>query len=265
MENRGAALNHPKQDKQRYSHAHYVERNRTQRSHPTEKHHHQGSKFGFGLDYLSKLVNRPWWPSRKGLIDLTIAIVVSLVAIKILPPLLFFPAKVNSARNLENSLQRRAVVPQKVPFSTVKAVVAIRLAILGQESNGDSQAINPHSGALGLAQVMSANLEDWSQDALGYTVAPDEFLESPELQVKVIDYRLSEYWREAWAESKGHEAVAVQRVAAYWYSGNPDLYTSTKPQWYQGVDGQWHRYPSVSEYSQMIWRRYQKARNANRQ
>jgi len=73
------------------------------------------------------------------------------------------------------------------------------------------------------------SLEPWdwpklcrSQDILGYRLTPDEFLNNPELQLKIIEHKLSEYWQEALVDSNGDEEVAVLRVS-YWYSGNPNL------------------------------------------
>lgn len=103
---------------------------------------------------------------------------------------------------------------------------------------------------------MPANLSEWSQDVLGYSLTPDKFLDSPELQLKIIYHKLSEYWQEALADSGGDEELAVLRVASYWYSGNPNLYTSTVAQSYQGTDSQLHRYPSVAEYSNSVLKKY---------
>lgn len=130
-------------------------------------------------------------------------------------------------------------------------VVALRRAIIGQESANNFRAVNPHSGALGYGQVMPFNLPSWSQDALGYSVNREQYLNSPEIQLRVIDYRLMKYWQDAMVTSGGDEAIAVRQVAARWYSGNPHRYTSTVTQYYNG-----HRYPSIADYSISVLRRY---------
>jgi len=43
---------------------------------------------------------------------------------------------------------------------------------------------------------------------------PDEFLNNPELQLKIIEHKLSEYWQEALADSDGNEDVAVLGLQA---------------------------------------------------
>lgn len=135
---------------------------------------------------------------------------------------------------------------------TPEAVVALRRAIIGQESGANFRAVNRHSGALGYGQVMPANVPSWSREALGYSLTPDQFLNSPELQLKVIDHKLNEYWQAALVDAQGNEAIAVRRVASHWYSGKPYRYTSTRAQYSGG-----HRYPSVAEYTLQVLQRYE--------
>lgn len=136
-------------------------------------------------------------------------------------------------------------------------VMLIRQAIIGQESGANFQAVNRHSGALGYAQVMPENLPQWSKEALGFSVSSKDFLASPELQIAIVDFKLNQYWQKSIVASRGNVAIAIQRVAAWWYSGKPEKYTSTKTQYYAG-----HRYPSIAAYSQSILRRYQLILNA---
>lgn len=131
-------------------------------------------------------------------------------------------------------------------------VLYLRLAIIGQESNGKFQAVNRHSGALGYGQVMPENVGPWSKEALGYAVSPQAFLHNPELQLQVIDFKLKQYWQAALAASGGNETLAVRRVASQWYSGKPQWYTSTRPQYYAG-----HRYPSIADYTLSVLAKYQ--------
>jgi hypothetical protein len=143
------------------------------------------------------------------------------------------------------------VFSQQQWFASPDEVVALRRAIIGQESNANFRAVNPHSGALGYGQVMPANLASWSREALGYSVSSNDFLNNPNLQIMVIDHKLNQYWQEALMASGGDEATAVLQVASRWYSGNPYRYTSNRPQYYRG-----HRYPSIAEYSFSVLERY---------
>ncbi len=146
-----------------------------------------------------------------------------------------------------------AKIPTSKPSKTrSKQVTALRRAIIGQESAGKFNIVNPHSGALGYGQVMPENVSPWSRAALGREVSGAEFLNNPELQILVIDYKLSQYFNRALQITGGDEVTAVKRVAAIWYSGNPNLYTSTAPQFYKG-----YRYPSIAAYSQSVLQRYQ--------
>ena len=134
--------------------------------------------------------------------------------------------------------------PGQVTTTSGSSVERLRHAIIGQESGANFQAVNPHSGALGFAQLMPENVGPWSQEALGHAVSPDEFLNSPDLQLQIIDFKLNQYFQQALKDAGGDEATAVRRVASQWYSGNPDWYTSTAPQYYDG-----NAYPSIADYT----------------
>ncbi len=138
------------------------------------------------------------------------------------------------------------------------SVVALRRAIIGQESGGKFDSINPHSGALGYGQLMPANVKAWGQETLGYAPSKQEFLKKPDLQLRIIDNKLNQYWQQEQQAAAGDEQTTVMRVASRWYSGNANLYTSTRPQYYRAKNGRRYRYPSISAYSWSVWRKYQK-------
>jgi|GEM_PF-2601939 len=144
--------------------------------------------------------------------------------------------------------------PRKSPG---KEITALRRAIIGHESGGDFGAVNPHSGALGYAQLMPANVKAWGREATGKAPTQKEFLSQPDLQLQIIDHKLGQYWREELQATAGDEHTAVLRVASRWYSGNANLYTSTRSQYYRAKNGQHYRYPSIASYSQSVWRKYQ--------
>ncbi len=200
--------------------------------------------------------------NNKILLFLVPTIVLSLLMVKLLSFLPTFSKAFTTQQS--NNLPQKVAVPSPAQVSTpaIPPVMALSQAIIGQESSANAQSLNPHSGALGLAQIMPANLKAWSQDILGYQITPDEFLNNRELQLKIIQHKLSEYWQEALAASDGDEAIAVLRVASYWYSGNPNLYASTVPQSYQGKNGKLHRYPSVAEYSNSVLKKYRHYRGS---
>lgn len=134
-------------------------------------------------------------------------------------------------------------------------VQALSRAIISQESDDNYQAVNPHSGALGYAQIMPENLPEWSRSALGREVSIDEFLADPELQQRIIEHRLMLYWQEALIDSRGNKEEAVLMVASRWYSGDPELYDSQRPQYYDGYE-----YPSIADYSNRILRKWKRQR-----
>jgi hypothetical protein len=124
-------------------------------------------------------------------------------------------------------------------------------AIIGQESAGKFNIVNPHSGALGYGQVMSDNVHSWSLEALGYALTPNEFLQSPKLQLKIIKFKLEQYLRSR--KPSISEQQKIREAAAIWYSGQAKLWNNTRPQFYNG-----HSYPSIAEYTQSVWEKYQK-------
>lgn len=141
------------------------------------------------------------------------------------------------------------------PVVASSDVQALSRAIISQESDDNYGAINPHSGALGYAQIMPENLPEWSRSALGREVTIEEFLADPDLQHKIIEHRLTLYWQEALVDSRGNKDEAVLMVASRWYSGDPDLYESQRPQYYDGYE-----YPSIAEYSNRILRKWKRQR-----
>jgi hypothetical protein len=145
-------------------------------------------------------------------------------------------------------------IPTSKPSKTrSKQVTALRRAIIGQESAGKFWIINPDSGALGYGQLLKENVEPWTKAALGRSVTVKEFLANPELQIQTIDHKLDEYLQRELAYAGGkNEEVAIRRVAATWYSGNPKLWNNPSPQFSNG-----RRYPSIESYTYSVWKRYQ--------
>lgn len=130
-------------------------------------------------------------------------------------------------------------------------VTALRIAIIGQESGGRSDAVNHSgSGATGLGQVMPENISAWSQQCLGRSLSQDEFKANADLQIKIIDCKLSEYWQQV----QGDEETRVRKVAAAWYSGQSDKYDDPTPQYWNG-----NAYPSIRDYSLKVLERWKEA------
>jgi hypothetical protein len=128
-------------------------------------------------------------------------------------------------------------------------------SIIGQESSGKFSIVNPDTGALGYGQVLPSNVPSWSKEALGYEISPTQFLNSPELQLKIIRYKLSEAIASQSKPGRDISEIA-RRVAAIWYSGRPWLWDDTQPQYSNG-----RAYPSIASYTQSIWGRYQEEIN----
>jgi hypothetical protein len=131
-------------------------------------------------------------------------------------------------------------------------VSSFRQAIIGKESGGNYNAVNPDSGALGIGQVMPENVGPWTQKYLGKTLTPQQFLKDRAAQDAVVNGRFNDMLKDQAAAGFSGEQM-IRRAAAVWYSGQSKLWNDTKPQYSKG-----RRYPSIAEYTQAIWDSYQK-------
>lgn len=174
----------------------------------------------------------------------------------------YFVAGAKSLTNTATNLPGKAVeglrskLPSWVPGSTQTTtstkVTAIRRAIVGQESGGNFLAVNRHSRALGYGQVMPFNLPSWTNAVIGREVGEAEFLNSPSIQIRTIDRRMSLYWSDC-KNKYGSDRETVRCVAAKWYSGRGYMKDNYQPQYYQG-----HRYPSIGDYADSVYAKYQR-------
>jgi hypothetical protein len=131
-------------------------------------------------------------------------------------------------------------------------VSAFRQAIIGKESGGNYNAVNPDSGALGIGQVMPENVGPWTQKYLGKALTPQQFLKDRAAQDAVVNGRFNDMLKDqATAGFSGEQMI--RRAAAVWYSGQAKLWNDTKPQYSNG-----RRYPSIAEYTKAIWDSYLK-------
>jgi len=119
---------------------------------------------------------------------------------------------------------------------------ALLQAVIGKESGGRPGAVNPDSGALGMGQVMPANVGPWTQKHLGRRMTPEQFLADPAAQRQVVTAQLRENYQAQLAAGYDRD-TAIRRAAAIWYSGSGDNLNSTKSQ---------GGYPSVKDYTMSI-------------
>lgn len=97
----------------------------------------------------------------------------------------------------------RSAVPNQPPIPGIQRqqppMTGYRDAIASIESrgSGDYAAIGPSHPKLGRAlgryQIMEANIGPWSQEVLGRTVTPDEFMANPQLQDAIFDGKFGQY------------------------------------------------------------------------
>lgn len=116
-------------------------------------------------------------------------------------------------------------------------------AISGQESGGNYGARNRDSGAMGKYQIMPANIQGnggWDYEALGRNISVSQFMKSPELQEKIAQYKLKNYY-DKWGPAGAAVAWYAGPGMAPKYMANPGKYNNP-----QGS------YPSIASYVNMI-------------
>ena len=128
----------------------------------------------------------------------------------------------------------------------------LRVAIIGKESGGNYEVLNPDSQAIGIGQVMPENVPSWTAKHYGQRLTPNQYRYNRAAQDAVVHGQLQEYYDAEIAAGRS-EALAIRRAASAWYSGNPNKYDNNRVQTYKG-----RRYPSIREYTMDILRRYQR-------
>lgn len=128
----------------------------------------------------------------------------------------------------------------------------LRVAIIGKESGGNYEIVNPDFGAIGIGQVLPENVPSWTTKHYGQRLTPSQYRYNRAAQDAVVHGQLQDYY-DAEIKAGRSEALAVRRAASAWYSGQANLYDNTKVQTSGGK-----RYPSIREYTMDILRRYQR-------
>jgi hypothetical protein len=159
------------------------------------------------------------------------------------PALAALPPSKSSTSNLGNKSPSSVLpLPQVSPNSVILKPRDIRIdsttegilnalvsSIVRQESSGNHSLTHPVSGALGMGQVLPSNLPEWTTETFGREVSPEQFLASRDIQYYVIRQKLLQYYLRGIRASSGDLYTAIRRVAAQWYSGQPDAIDSVKP------------------------------------
>ena len=138
------------------------------------------------------------------------------------------------------------------PTSNSNAGRKLRVAIIGKESGGNYEIVNPDFGAIGIGQVLPENVPSWTAKHYGQRLTPSQYRYNRAAQDAVVHGQLQDYY-DAEIKAGRSEAIAVRRAASAWYSGDPNKYDNNKVQTSGGK-----RYPSIREYTMDILRRYQR-------
>lgn len=132
-----------------------------------------------------------------------------------------------------------AQTPQPTQTAPSGDIVSQLQDAIGQyESGGDYTAVGKKTAsgdqAYGKYQIMGSNIPAWTQQALGQSMTPEQFLADPQAQDKTANYYMSQDY-----QKYGNP----QDVASTWFSGQPlanagnasDVNGTTTPQYVQAV------------------------------
>jgi hypothetical protein len=131
-----------------------------------------------------------------------------------------------------------------------------RRAIITQESGGDyeilGQYVSGQGRAVGIGQVMPANIGPWTAKYYGKRLTPEEYRMNPAAQDAVLNGEFNRMLSREFAAGRSLE-VAVRRAAAEWYGGPGGLENWNNPNY----KGAFANHPNMAEYTMSIWRKFQ--------
>ena len=131
-----------------------------------------------------------------------------------------------------------------------------RRAIISQESGGDyavlGQYVPGQGRAVGIGQVMPANIGPWTEKYYGKRLTSEEYRNNPAAQDAVLNGEFNRMLKRELASGATLE-VAVRRAAAEWYGGTDGLANWNNPE-FKGAFGD---HPNMAEYTMSIWTKFQ--------
>lgn len=139
-----------------------------------------------------------------------------------------------------NSARRGLPVGNREANAGNPRLDAFLKAISTQESGGNYGAVGVptrYGTAYGKYQILDANIEGpqgWDMEALGRNIDINEFLNSPELQEKIAQAKLADYFRQ----------YGPGGAAKAWYAGPGNAYTNSNSPQYGG--------PSINGYANSV-------------
>ena len=114
-----------------------------------------------------------------------------------------------------------ATAPAQLVDAQVGALVeALRLAAPKTGTQND--------GLYSEWQIEPDNIPRWSKQCIGRPLTPSEFAESPVTARGILVCVMRDVLRDEYRASGNKEAVAVQRAASWWMTGDPSRYQQTQ-------------------------------------
>ena len=135
-----------------------------------------------------------------------------------LPPINENPI-VSNARKILSWVNKPSITREVSYHSAGRGLdpMALRMAIVGQESGGDYSAISTHTDSrgnhsYGKYQILGSNIPVWTKEALGKSMTPSQFLKDTSAQDKVFAWHLSNLM-----QKYGN----INDIASVYFSGGP--------------------------------------------
>jgi hypothetical protein len=126
-----------------------------------------------------------------------------------------------------------ALIALPVFAQVSESVVTRTVEALRQASKPE----NPNTGLYSDWQVKANNIPRWSRLCLGREISPSEFQNNPSTARSIVTCVVRDVLSEEYRNSDKNDAIAVQRVAAWWMTGDPSQYNSGASQYAQKVLG----------------------------
>jgi len=140
-------------------------------------------------------------------------------------------------------------------------VSRLKRAFISQESDGDHNAVNRRTGALGLVQLLPENVGSFTQKYLGKSYTYAEFKNNRAAQELLATRLFEDMLAKHTAPGRSEEEI-IRRIAAEHYGG-PGAVEYWNSHQYHAKGSQYNPYgaePDMAEYTMSVYRKYRGGR-----
>ena len=138
----------------------------------------------------------------------------------------FYQQPSSTASTPPTSAQAAQPAPQPTASASSPAQVSNAQVRRLVEALREAAPDNPSDDLYGTWQVKAENIPRWSQQCLGKELTPTQFQDSPVTARAILVCVMRDVLSEQYKASENNEALAVQRAASWWMTGDPNQYNS---------------------------------------